>query len=388
MAFISGGSLTDKLETANELTPANAAAVIAGLAPLDSYMDFVGRVGVGTPGIGTVLDSIPGYPDDLPRLQLFANSDLTNPRLCFAEMPVFTQNLKNWIDWEVAPSSAETMIGGRQLARPMLLVDWNPLQLYGTIQQMTLAEYNMEKAAYCVGRVYKALNDSTLPTVAKNRPATISDPIVNMVNPIVPGTQTVSALPVERLYWYGSHAYGWYWKAVRPWQWIFENVQWYINKYFKVPYVVTDLIPYGSNWVLQWQNATTGRKYNLITAYLSGCNFLIQPTGKMDFWDKFYLAVPILISTVAAIESGGAYAPALIAAVGAFVKKGEAQSQQTAANASNIEAAKDSTPNQNTSVIDFDIVTNGLFSSLSSVQLFGLLAVIIIIFILLYKNAK
>lgn len=372
MGFINGGDLTTKLETANELTVSDAGKIIADGQPLDAQINFNSR------GLGTMIDSIDGYPDDLPRLQIMVNPDGSNPRLCFWDYPVFTQNLKNWVDYTKVSGANQLPV----LTTPKFFVDWNPMNTYGSKRAATPAQMQAEKAAYCVGRVYVAPGDSSVPTVLKNRPATINDAIANMATPKVPGTQTISALPVDRLFWYGGQT-GYI--ALYPWQWIFENVQHYVNRYLTVPYVVTDLIPYGSNWQLQFQNATTGRNYNKVLAYLNGCNFLMQPIGKQDFWDKFYLAVPILISTVAALESGGAAAPALIAAIGAIVKKGEASTINTANATTNVNAQKDSTTNQKSTQIKLDDL---LGSNLTSFEFFAICAILIILLLSIFYFSK
>lgn len=336
---------------------------IGSLTP--NYLAFTGA------GQGKVLDSIPGYPDDLPKLQLVLNPDGTNPRLCFYNYPEMTSNMNNWYNFPVQPPNYP------HTPAPEYLTDWNPMNTYGTFQIVTSDEVQAEKAAYAVGRVFVPFGDSTLPTVAKNRPAMTSDPVGQMQTPKLPNNPTISALPVQRLFYRGVSNYA---LSLHPWQWIMENVQAYVNKYLTVPYVLTDLIPYGSNWVLQFQNATTGRNAGKLSAYLSGCNFLVQPLGKMDFWDKFYLVAPVLITAVAALESGGAYAPALIAAVGALYKKYVITpiSTQTASTTA-IEAYKGTPANVNTPEVQKTLAPPAVIPGLNNnILLIGLAALMLV----------
>lgn len=245
-------------------------------------------------GAGAKLPSIAGYPSDLPQLQLSPTG-----RLCFYSWPEwFTSS--EWTD-------LSTM---QPLATKLATGDWTGSWLrLGTYEPITQAQYNELKAGYADG----------------------------------------------------TYAYDWavynpsgpkrgYWKFGRPYMWIFQNIQYYINKYLINPYPVTELIPYGTNWADQFKTAIQDGPDKL-KKYLSGCSFLVQPKGSKTFWDNFYLAAPLVISAIAAIVTDGAATPALLLALGNLgIKYGEAK----AAIDSKTALPQQGTPQENTAAINQD----------------------------------
>jgi len=225
---------------------------------------------------GLLLPSIPGYPPDLPQLQLTPSG-----RLSFYNWP-FTLNNSMWEDL-----SNHQAINGT-----FSTLDWpNTYLRIATMEKITQAQYNQLKSNF----------------------TNLADPFDFSYYNISPGL-----------------AAGWY-KLGRPHYWIFLNVQYYIDRYLKNPYGVNALISYGTNWCDQFKAAIMGGQQKL-TTYLDGCNFLVQPVGSKDFWDKFYLAAPLLISAAAAIVTAGAATPALLLAISnVAIKAGEAQAAANAA---------------------------------------------------------
>jgi hypothetical protein len=255
-------------------------------------------------GSGILLPSIPGYPPDLPQLQLTASG-----RLCFWNWPLWLTS-PLWIDLKYVTPQTPTP----SISQPFSTLDWEGTYL----------------------RLMTKTNLGTGPTAAAAAKA-LHDGFVN-------GQYLWNYTP----YWSGAT---YYWDERRPWQWIMENIQYYINKYLKNPYKITQLIPYGTNWNDQFKAAIQGGAGKLQT-YLEGCNFLVQPVGTQGFWDKFYQAAPLLITAAATIISAGAAAPALAAAIASFaIKAGQSQQAAAAAAANPVQGA----PVYNVPAIEADI---------------------------------
>jgi len=221
---------------------------------------------------GTLLPSIPGYPPDLPQLQITPSG-----RLSFYNWPL-TLSSGKWADL-AAPTCTP-------LATALSNLDWTGTYLrIATRDPITQEQYNTMKAQYTAGAY------------------------------VYDFAQYITA---------GKCGIGWY-SVGRPYMWIFQNVQYYIDKYLKNPYLITELIPYGTNWADQFKAAMMGGTAKF-TKYLEGANFLIQPVGSQGFWDKFYLAAPLVITAIAAVMTEGAATPALLAAITSLtVKYGEAK---------------------------------------------------------------
>jgi hypothetical protein len=251
---------------------AAAAAITTGAAAAASAGELVFKEARS----GLALPSIPGYPPDLPQLQLTASG-----RLCFYNWPL-TLTSSDWIDFSTT----------KPIAAPFSTLDWTNTYLrIGTFEKITQADYNVLKGAYTSGQ----------------------DPFDFSFYNTSPGL-----------------AAGWY-EQGRPHYWIFQNIQYYIDRYLKNPYGVNALISYGTNWCDQFKAAIMGGQSKLKT-YLEGCNFLVQPVGTQGFWDKFYLAAPLIISAAAAIVTAGAATPALLLAISnVAIKAGESQAALNAA---------------------------------------------------------
>lgn len=221
---------------------------------------------------GTLLPSIPGYPPDLPQLQVSPSG-----RLSFYNWPLQLSSSR-WSDLAATDCAP--------LAQPLSNLDWTGTYLrIATRDKITQEQYNTMKAGYASGAyVYDFANYITS----------------------------------------GKCGIGWY-SVGRPYMWIFQNIQFYIDKYLKNPYLITELIPYGTNWADQFKSAMMGGTAKFLK-YLEGANFLIQPVGSQGFWDKFYLAAPLVITAIAAVMTEGAATPALLAAITSLtVKYGEAK---------------------------------------------------------------
>jgi hypothetical protein len=77
-----------------------------------------------------------------------------------------------------------------------------------------------------------------------------------------------------------------------------------------------------------------------IVTYLENLNYLIEPVGKKTFWDDVLNAAPLIIAGIVTIASFGIGTPALAAALaGVALKYGQAQVNKIAAEASQIQAA-------------------------------------------------
>jgi len=268
-----------------QLTPAGTALAATNLAAANAAsVTTTGAQTAASSGelvfkearAGLLLPAIPGYPSDLPQLQLTPSG-----RLCFYNWPLTLTNAV-WTDLSTHKS----------IAGPFSTLDWTNTYLrIGTLDNVGQAAYNQLKADFTSGM----------------------DPFDFSYYNTSPGL-----------------AAGWY-KLGRPEYWIFQNVQYYIDRYLKNPYGVNALISYGTNWCDQFKAAIMGGQTKLKT-YLEGCNFLVQPVGTQGFWDKFYLAAPLIISAAAAIVTAGAATPALLLAISnVAIKAGEAQAALTAA---------------------------------------------------------
>jgi len=150
---------------------------------------------------------------------------------------------------------------------------------------------------------------------------------------------------------YFTYRQGWDFDQRSPYQWIFQNIQYYINRYLKNPYPVNGYIPYGKNWFDQFKASVQGGQ-NKVKTYCEQCNFLVQPVGSVGFWDKFYSAVPLLISAAASIITAVAATPALVLAIANFGIKAAQQAQATQAAADN--------PIQGTPIYNVDTLTQDL----------------------------
>lgn len=266
----------EQLQAAGERLAVITAATDAAIAAATS----AGMLPFKEAGAGLQLPSIPGYPPDLPTLQLSPSG-----RLCFYSFPLAWNN-PIWHDMGSA--------GEPPISHAYSSLDWNGTYLkIATLETITQEQYNALKALY---------NDNTYPF----------DFAVYNTSP--------------------GMAAGWY-KIGHPYAWIWANVQYYINKFLKNPYGVNDYISYGTNWAEQFKNAVMSGTAKL-TTYLEGCSFLVQPVGTQTFWDKFYLAAPLVISAIAAIVTEGAATPALLLAISNLaVKAGEAKAASDAAAA-------------------------------------------------------
>lgn len=247
----------------------NADAAAALTAAQQAYTDAANKLPFNENQQGLLLPSIPGYPADLPRLQISPSG-----RLCFYDWPLYV-HLPVWTDFKTqAP-----------LAQPLSIMDWNGTwNRVGTEERITQAECNTLSTAYNEG----------------NGPA-----LFNWC------TQT------------GPNSI---FKIGKIEMWIMDNIQFYINKYLNNPYRITELIPFGMNWDDQLTNIIQASDKNKLITFLSGCNFLQQPVGTKTFWDKFYEAAPLVISAIAAIVTEGAATPALLLALGNIgIKYGQAK---------------------------------------------------------------
>jgi hypothetical protein len=258
---------------------------------------------------GVLLPSIPGYPPDLPQLQISPSG-----RLSFYNWPMQLSS-SLWADLSSA--------GCAPLAKPLSNLDWTGTYLrIATRDKITQDQYNQMKAAYTAGAY-----------------------VYDFASYITSGTCGT----------------GWY-SVGRPYMWIFQNVQYYIDKYLKNPYSVTELIPYGTNWADQFKAAMMGGTAKF-TTYLQGVNFLIQPVGSQGFWDKFYLSAPLIITAIAAVVTDGAATPALLAAVSSLaVKYGEAK----AAAYSQTALPQQGAAQANTTAIQLDTGTASTLTTLTA----------------------
>lgn len=261
-------------------TPAQQAAIDTKAksdlaAAQAAYADAVNKIVFDENQQGLLLPSIPGYPDDLPRLQISPSG-----RLCFYDWPSFYHS-PIWTDFKTqAP-----------LATSLSSLDWNGTwQRIGTKTTISQRQCNTFTQDYNNG----------------NGPALFNWCVQTGPNSIF--------------------------EVGRPRMWIMDNIQFYIDKYLLNPYKITELIPYGTNWDDQLTNIIQAGDKNKLITFLSGCNFLVQPVGSQTFWDKFYLAAPLVISAIAAIVTEGAATPALLLALGNLgIKYGEAKAAITSA---------------------------------------------------------
>ncbi len=224
---------------------------------------------------GLLLPSIPGYPADLPRLQISPSG-----RLCFYDWPLWI-HLPVWTDFKTqAP-----------LATSLSIMDWNGTwNRVGTEERITQDQCNAYSTAYNKGNGTALYNWCT-----QTGPSSI-------------------------------------FKVGKIEMWIMSNIQFYIDKYLNNPYKITELIPFGMNWDDQLTNIIQAGDKNKLQTFLEGCNFLQQPVGSKTFWDKFYEAAPLVISAIAAIVTEGAATPALLLALGNVgIKYGQAQAAIDAA---------------------------------------------------------
>jgi hypothetical protein len=285
-----------------QLTPAGTALTAANVAAATAITATggVGLLAFKESGQGLLLPSIPGYPPDLPQLQLSPAG-----RLCFYTWPLVLTN-PVWLDFRN---------GDKPIAPPgFSTLDWDNTYLrIGTSEKITKDQFLQLRADFANG----------------------IDPFDFAMESTAPG-----------------HPSGYY-KEGHPYHWIFANVQYYIDRYLKNPYGVNALISYGTNWCDQFKAAIYGGQ-NKFKTYLEGCNFLVQPEGHQGFWDKFYLAAPLIISAAAAIMTAGAATPALALAIANLaVKAGEANAAKTAAQTLVPQGA----PVLNTSNLTTDIQT-------------------------------
>ena len=246
-------------------------------------------------GQGMVLPSIPGYPDGLPRLQITPTG-----RLAFYEWPL-TFHPQVWIDFKT----------GYPLDQPLSTMDYNGAwQRIGTMTRITQDQCNQMKKDYNNGDG-PAMYDWCVQT----------------------GPSSIFERGTPRM-------------------WINSNIQYYINKYLNNPYNLLEPIPYGTNWDEQLNKIIVSGDKNKLVSFLGGLNFLVQPVGTQGFWDKFYLAAPLVISAIAAIVTEGAATPALLLALGNMgIKYGEAKAAATSA----ADLPQQGTPSVNTGAVQADI---------------------------------
>ncbi len=253
---------------------------------------------------GLLLPSCPGYPFWLPQLQLTAKG-----RLCFGNFPakLFSSVISNaanadtWnfaIDGKTASQQGKLSVagqfsnGGEKIPFPNISFPADGSyfnQNCLTFSWLTQADVDLFKSTLSVPRVY-----TTPPDLSK----------------IAVGRQ-----------------------GLQPaYSWIMINVQYYINRYLKLPYNVWDNVPYTDSWA---RNLNLTMQSGDLSKFLSGVNFLVQPVGGPSFWDKVISAAPLIIGGIASIMTLGAAAPALVAA---------------AANLITSTAAKDMAKNQTTAL--------------------------------------
>lgn len=317
-AAISGfPSISQLFQPVTKATTAAAAITLPTVDPpgqaISGELNFTGA------RTGTLLPSIPGYPPDLPQLQISPMG-----RLSFYNWPLELSSTM-WADL-AAPDCAP-------LSKPLSNLDWTGTYLrIATRDKITQDQYNTMKAGF---------NDGSY---------------------VFDFAQYITA---------GKCGIGYY-SVGRPYMWIFQNVQYYIDKYLVKPYPVTELIPYGTNWADQFKTAMMAGTAKF-TTYLQGVNFLVQPVGSQSFWDKFYLAAPLVITAIAAVVTDGAATPALLLAITSLtVKYGEAK----AAIVSKQALPQQGTPVVNTTAVQTDTGTgpgSGIITWFKAHPLYALL---------------
>lgn len=286
-------------------TNGNAASNPAG------FISFKGMQG------GILLPSIDGYPPDLPQLQLTADN-----RLCFWNFPKALTDTTDWIDLSKVTGVNTTPPITAPCSLTSISEAW---QKAVTKKPITKEAANALYAAFAADRNYNS------------------------------GTQTYTVKPgvipalIARKDFYQA---GQYWESWTVRDWLFQNVQYYINRYLKNPYDINQLIPYGTNWTDQMIESVKSGK---ISIYLDNCNFLVQPVGSKTFWDSFYLAVPLLITAAATIVTAGGASPTLLAAIGAATALVKSAEKAGAAGSVVNAGVHEGTPIVNVPVVTSDV---------------------------------
>lgn len=243
--------------------------ILGSLSPTE-YLNFAGEQ------TGTLLPSIPGYPPDLPQLQVTPDG-----RLTFWNWPIYLTDARYWVDYsKITPTNPAPPITGK-----FSTLDWNGTWIrIGTKRLLSASEKTTMELQYEADRVQGS----------------------NGLWTVKPGW-----IPMY-LGKYFVYDGGQWWDARSPMDWIKSNVQYYLNKFLIHSYDIDSLIAYGTGWPEQIQEAIQNGKFPVL---LNNINFLAQPTGKKTFWDSFYTVIPIVILSAESLITAGAATPALAAAL-------------------------------------------------------------------------
>ena len=284
----------------------------AGIASTDPSM--TGKfIPIHEERAGYLLPNIPGYPANLPSLQLTPSG-----RLAFWNFPAS-------LEMEPSPDSiwnTKYTASTKTFTKPAALLPMTSWGTYlNTFQYIGIpgnSSSNVKPLAYNQARCswlfpttggYYVNYIPYYTNGAQIQPATCATLAVagyitaNYLTDAFESDNPIAGRPDQFYY------------CTRPDQWIFQNIQYYIDQFLTVPYSVCGAVPYGYNWCgvdALFQQAVTGGK---LSQFLQNVDFLICPTGTKTFLDDVMSAVPIIICGAAAIITVGAGTPALIAAI-------------------------------------------------------------------------